>query len=226
METNELIEVIKNAQRYLIGIGEDVSDDPKIQDEIYLGLSEFLEDKDFFIVTMKTDDRIYRYFPGKEDRISSPMGNRRYIQCPDGCDEALYEVTEVTNEGITHYNKECNLVTEMEPKCPTCGKTMVYNNFLAPVFLGEGCAKDWDHYNEWLTRTLNRKLIILELESGMLNPKLIRWPFEKVAMLNEKAVFVRVHSSLNMLPKELSSKAVAVKSDSLSFLQKHLIGIF
>lgn len=222
MEKELLKDLTDNAQRILIGIGEDMTDDPEECKKIYGILSSFLAGKDFFIVTMKTDDEILKYFPGEEKKIASPMGNRKYIQCPDGCEEALYEVTAIEGEYISHYNKNCEIVCEKNPICPVCGKMMVFNNYKAPVFLGEGCAEGWDRYNEWLTRTLNRRLVMIELETGMLNPNVIRWPLEKVAMLNEKAHLIRVHKTLAMMPAELGDKGTSVCDFSLSFLQNYL----
>lgn len=78
--------------------------------------------------------------------------------------------------------------------------------------------EQWGAYTEWLSRTLNRKLVILELGENFLRPSVIRWPFEKTAELNFKAHLFRVHKTFSQIPDELSQKAFPVKEDSVEFM--------
>lgn len=50
--------------------------------------------------------------------------------------------------------------------------------------------EQWNGYMNWLSRTLNRKLVILELGEGFLQPTIIRWPFEKTVMINRNPVCI------------------------------------
>ena len=47
--------------------------------------------------------------------------------------------------------------------------------------------EQWDAYMKWLSFTLNRNTLLLELGEDFSHPSLIRFPFEKTAMLNQKA---------------------------------------
>ena len=38
--------------------------------------------------------------------------------------------------------------------------------------------KQWDFYNKWLSSSLAKKLVIVELGEDFSNPNVIRWPFE------------------------------------------------
>jgi len=76
----------------------------------------------------------------------------------------------------------------------------------------------WDEYNKWISRTLNRKLVLIELGVGLKYPGVVRWPFEKIAFLNNKAVMYRVHKSLYQTTEELGEKCVGIKADPLEFL--------
>lgn len=82
----------------------------------------------------------------------------------------------------------------------------------------DGNEEKWDEYNKWLSRTLNRKLVVLELGVGLKMPGVIRWPFEKVAFINAKAIMYRVHKSLYQTTEELGDKCVGIKADPLEFL--------
>ncbi len=78
--------------------------------------------------------------------------------------------------------------------------------------------EQWNAYTEWLSRTLNRKLVILELGDNFLRPSVMRWPFEKTAELNLKACMFRVHKTFSQIPDELKGKAFPVKADSVEFM--------
>ncbi len=80
----------------------------------------------------------------------------------------------------------------------------------------------WNLYTEWLSRTLNRKLVILELGEGFKYPQIMRWPFEKTAAVNNKAHLFRVHKTFHQIPDEAAEKATAVKADSAEFFAEIL----
>ena len=63
--------------------------------------------------------------------------------------------------------------------------------------------KQWDFYNKWLSATLAKKLLVIEIGEGFNNPNLIRWPFERIVMINDKAHFYRAHSTFYQIPKEI-----------------------
>lgn len=75
----------------------------------------------------------------------------------------------------------------------------------------------WNRYTDWLSRTLNRKLVILELGEGFMQPTVIRWPFEKTAAINQKAYLYRIHKTFYQISDEIREKATAVKADSAIF---------
>lgn len=84
----------------------------------------------------------------------------------------------------------------------------------------EEVEKQWDLYNKWLSATLNKKLMLIELGEGFLIPNLIRWPFEKVTFINQKSVLYRINGQLPQLPENISERAVAVSESSYDFLQE------
>ncbi len=77
--------------------------------------------------------------------------------------------------------------------------------------------EQWNGYMNWLSRTLNRKLVILELGEGFLQPTIMRWPFEKTVMINQKAYMYRIHKTFYQIADEIKDRATAVKADSVEF---------
>lgn len=82
----------------------------------------------------------------------------------------------------------------------------------------EQIEKQWDLYNKWLSATLNKKLLLLELGESFLNPNVFRWPFEKVTFINQKAEFFRVNQLLPQIPENIKDRAYSVASSSYDFL--------
>ena len=82
----------------------------------------------------------------------------------------------------------------------------------------EEVEKQWDLYNKWLSATLNKKLMLIELGEGFLIPNLIR--FEKVTFINQKSVLYRINGQLPQLPENISERAAAVSESSYDFLQE------
>ena len=78
------------------------------------------------------------------------------------------------------------------------------------------------HYTLWLSCTLNRNTVLLELGENYKDPSLIRWPFEKTAMLNNKAYLFRVHKIFSQVPEELSGKSCPVAEVSFKLVDDFL----
>ncbi len=72
----------------------------------------------------------------------------------------------------------------------------------------------WQEYLNWLSATMGRKLLLLELGVGFARPEVIRWPFEQCARFNLKAKLVRIHHSLALLPEGLEGRGEAVRANS------------
>ena len=87
----------------------------------------------------------------------------------------------------------------------------------------EGYLKQWQLYMKWLQGSMNRKLCVLELGVGMKYPSVIRWPFEKVAFINQKAKFIRVHDFLYQLTEDLNEKGISVQMSPIEFLRNEIV---
>ena len=103
--------------------------------------------------------------------------------------------------------------------CPYCGKELVYNNILAENYVEEGYLPMWEKQKKWLVGTLNKSILVLELGVSMKFPQIVRWPFERIALLNNKAHFVRVNAKLPQLNAELKDKGESIHQDSVEWLK-------
>lgn len=228
---------IQDAERVIIGIGDELAVDFEalsldtsldfvkkeyekarllancetlIQDEAYGKLKEMLAGKDYYIVSLNMDEALMRTFE-RTDNIVTPCGGHYLLQCSDACCKDLYEAKKIPGYPFS---------LEDLPECPACHKPMVYNNLYAEHYLEEGYLGDWNHYQNWLQTTVNKKLCILELGCSMKFPTIVRFAFDKLAFYNKKSVFYRVHETLWQHAEGTEDRGVSIKENALSFLCK------
>lgn len=76
--------------------------------------------------------------------------------------------------------------------------------------------ENWNDYMKWLSFTLNRHLLVVELGVGFSNPMVIRFPFEKTVFLNQKSKMYRVHPVLPQVTAEIAERGTAIQENPLS----------
>lgn len=184
----------------------------------YTALKNILKDKNYFIVSLCMDD--YIYGAGlNEQRIVTPCGGFRKMQCNKNCFHVLSEIPQESFDAVVqYYNKELPLEALKEPTCNVCGEKLRFNQLGVDKYAEEGYLDRWSDYTKWLQGTVNRKLFVLELGVGMECPTVIRFPFEKIVFYNQKAFLYRVHPSLYQLGEEIADKGLGIKENPLDFL--------
>ena len=235
-----LKEFFQDADMILVGIGEkfqdkfeeiDIADEKNITvledyarkkyldtnpkgnvTEAYEKLEKLLEGKNYFVVTLCTDDKIYRSNI-KPDRIVAPCGSYSFLQCEDVCTEDIYSIEDYREE----------LEKGIIPICSKCGKSLIMNHIGAKKYSEEGYLKKWSTYMKWLQGSLNKNIRILELGVGMKYPSVIRWPFERVTLINNKAKFMRVHERLFQLTEDIKDKGISIEENPIDFLRNQIV---
>lgn len=202
----ELNRMIEQSELVLIGIGSEMSgqgmqkNDLSYQEllQAYQNLFDMVKDKNYFVVTTNMDDIIWdTNFDAA--RIVAPCGGFRFLQCEANCNGALYDT--------------------MLTKCPDCGSDLIFCNKDAENYNENIYLSQWEVYTAWMQKTLNKKICIVELGEGLKYPTVIRWPFEKMAFINQKSVLFRVHSKLYQLTEELKERAHSIPMDPITFLK-------
>ncbi len=189
-------------------------------------LAELLQDKNYFVISLSSNSGV-AWFPWKHDRIVVPTGSNSKKQCIGGhtCLLDLSEKDKMVIEDIFDalFNDEFTAdlsdgVGTSLGVCPECEAPMVMNNILTENYVEEGYLPKWELYKKWLSGTVNRKLVLLELGAGLKYPSVIRWPFEKIAFFNQKATFVRVHDRLSQLTPEIAGKGIGISQNPIDWL--------
>lgn len=188
----------------------------------YQQIFELVKSKNYFVVTLNKDDIIFNSsFEG--GKITAPCGSYQRLQCAKGCQESLIPANEIVEYTLEQLKDSSLTLAEIAPPvCQQCGAEMVFNVVDAENYMEEGYMKSWEKYRRWLTGTLNRKLCLLELGVDFTYPSIIRWAFEKVAFLNEKAVLVRINEKYPQLAEELKGKAYSYPMNAVDFFNQSI----
>ena len=199
----DMLDHLASAQKVLVGIGGEWKKGKR--PDIYRAydiLGRLLKEKDYFIVTTNTDAAIYDSSLDGE-RIVAPCGNETWRQCSKACTKDIWEPGEIPDD-----------------ICPHCKAPLTGNTREAETYIEEGYLPQWQKYTRWLTMTINRELLVLELGEGFQTPTVIRWPFEKTVYFNRKAHMYRVHESLSQVIQEIGERAWAVAENSVEWVGK------
>lgn len=141
-----------------------------------------------------------------------------------GAQMVLVGIGERANLTVEDYNKLVNFLGEVNyfivDLCdnPVIEESQVNQDKLVMPVYNEDSER-WDTYLKWLAGTLNRELVVLELGVGFDHPDLVRFPFEKTVMYNNKAYMIRVNNNLYQLPSELKDKGCTAKCTATDFIR-------
>ncbi len=175
-------------------------------EEILEALAKYLEHKNYFIISSVKSD-ILRKSSLNQKRIVCP-----YLEAGGMASDNENSTDKAKADDKVDDKAADNIDDKADNKADNNADNKVDEN------------RQWDLYNKWLSGTLAKKLLVIELGEGFNNPNLIKWPFERIVMINEKAHFYRVHSMFYQIPPEINKKSVTFKYDSYEVL-KMLVNI-
>jgi hypothetical protein len=187
---------------------------------LYNGLNSVIKEKNYFIFTTNYDAAIY-HSQLNPKRIVAPCGNQFNFQCDCNGEDAIIEGKKIYEECIRQLNTDQSISSfeKIIPRCKICNKKMVPNVYKNQHYNESGYLKQWDLYNKWLQGSLNKNIIILELGEGFQIPNVMRWPFERIAFLNNKAKLYRVNKLFPQLDEKLGNKGVPLQISAMEFLK-------
>lgn len=196
---------------FLQKVAMDNNPDMRLHDA-YEKLSNALKDCDVYYVTTTIDDYIYK--SGMDlGRIVTPCGGFRQLQCENNCNKELINLPFALLQYVQKlYNKMISLgeVRDKFPECPDCGANLVFNQLGTEHYNEQGYLVQWDSYQQWLQKTMNKKVTMVELGAGLGLMSVFRSPFERIATYNMKSTLYRVHPTLYMSTPEIKERCVSV----------------
>ncbi|MFG6325956.1 MAG: hypothetical protein K1W00_03820 [Lachnospiraceae bacterium] len=202
---------------------------------VYGKIQALLGNKKYFVLTTNTDDIIYEG-GFDENTIAAPCGSILRFQsgcgCGSFCQSAKPVLEEIYKILVELKNKKEKLTQDIVleylskiksaiPECEGCHTLRSFNVHGQKAYDESGYMRQWEKYTGWLQLTLNKKLVLLELGVSFDAPTVIRWPFEKIAMLNYKAWLYRVNQKLPQLPLEIKDKGTSISENSFEFINSN-----
>ncbi|MBS5062940.1 MAG: hypothetical protein KHZ58_04110 [Hungatella hathewayi] len=200
-KTEQIKTRLADCGKVLVGIGKEWKKEEN--DDVmaaYEALHRLIKDKDYFIVTTNTDGAIWDSSLD-DSRITAPCGNVNWRQCSKACTKDIWEAGEVPDD-----------------ICPHCGAPLTGNTVEAETYIEEGYLPSWNAYTKWLTTTLNKNLVVLELGEGFKTPTVIRWPFEKTVFFNRKSYLYRVNGTFSQISEEIKERAEGIAENSVTWI--------
>ena len=134
-------------------------------------LLEALKGKEIFVLSTNVDGQFVKAgLP--EDKIFCTQGDYFHIQCKRGCHSKRYDATDLWKK-MDKARKDCEIPSELVPKCPVCGGPMDMNLRKDMYFVQD---EDWyaaeTRFSDYLTKAMDKKLVLLELGVGFNTPVL------------------------------------------------------
>ena len=187
---------------------------PEMEAETERGLqnlAKILEKKSYFVVSSATNPKLakipWKKLLLKKERYVAPCGDWTKKQCPDGCEGGILPVTAEDEEALQQWFaglQKGSFELPLLGTCPNCGKSLILNNVYADRYDEKGYLQNWSDYQNWLQNTLNHKMVLLEIGEGNRFPSIIRSPFERIAMFQQKADLYSIEGEQNPIAWLLS----------------------
>ena len=180
--------------------------------ESYKKLFRLLKDKNYFVITTKTDKSLIKAGFDK-NRVFEVQGDLTKIQCAVGCHNELYDDTKIVDEMIK-YKNDIKVPKNLIPYCPICEGRMEINLRKDAFFVEDDNWKNLNKtYSIFVNENKDKKLLLIELSSSLNNPSIIRFPFEKMTYDFKNTNLIRISKNYSDVPFEIKLKSVTIKDD-------------
>lgn len=191
---------------------------------MYQDLLELVREKAYFVLTTNVDHCFQRAGFDKS-RLFYTQGDYGLWQCAAPCHEKTYN-----NEGsvrrMVGEQKNMRVPSGLAPRCPRCGGPMAMNLRCDDSFVqDEGWYAARDRYLAFLRRYAGAHVLFWELGVGGNTPGIIRYPFQRMAEQNPRAVYARVNLEAAWQPPGLTGRSIYIRGDlgrTLALLRKEL----
>ena len=116
--------------------------------------------------------------------------------------------------------EDCEIPEDLVPACPVCGKDMEMNlrkdgNFVQD----ENWYKQSKNYEDFLDRTKNKNVVLLEIGVGFNTPAIIRFPFEQMVHNNLKTTLIRINKDYPQTILEIENKTISFNEDTNKIIE-------
>lgn len=185
--------------------------------ELYEKILKLITNKRFFVITTNVESQFEKAgFP--RDKIYEVQGNYANFQCAKGCHDKLYYNEEPIRK-MSINTHDCQIPSDLVPKCPVCGGKMDVNLRHNEYFVQD---ENWyqakNRYEEFLTETDGSRVVFMEFGVGFNTPGIIRYPFEQMTFENQNASLIRFNRDFPLGEKENETKRISFDEEILNVI--------
>ena len=204
--------------------------------QVYNKLLELVKDKDYFVITTNVDHQFQKAGFDKE-KLFFTQGDYGLWQCSQPCHKRTYDnkgrvvkmiisqgfaigknselLVPAGEDGKTDYSMLTTKVPSgLVPYCPVCGEPMAMNLRADDTFVeDEGWHQMHAAYAQFLQKYENKHVLFLELGVGQNTPVIIKYPFWRMTMANENAVYACLNLGEAFCPEEIRDRSICIDGD-------------
>ena len=197
--------------------------------DTYKKLLNLVKDKDYFVITTNVDHQFQKAGFDKK-RLFYTQGDYGLFQSVNKNNKKTYDNEEIVykmleaqgfvknEKGIydipNNSNINMSIPTELIPKCPDDGTNMTLNLRADDNFVeDEGWVEASIRYSDFVNKRKNQKLLLLELGVGMNTPVIIKYPFWKMVLENDRATYACINYNEAFCPDEILDRSIIINED-------------
>ena len=186
--------------------------------KLYQELYEIVKNKEYFVLSTNVDGQFYNSGFDK-DKVFEVQGDYEYLQCENACHNKLYNNKELVEEWLRN-TKDCKIPSELVMKCPVCGGNMDMNLRKDANFVqDENWYRQSEKYEDFLSRSKGKNMVVLEIGVGFNTPGIIRFPFEQMTANSEKTTLIRINKDYPNPMLEIRNKTISFDEDTNKIIE-------
>ena len=186
--------------------------------KLYQKLYEIVKDKNYFVLSTNVDGQFFNSGFDK-DKVFEVQGDYCYLQCENACHNKLYYNKELVEKWIQN-TVDCKIPSNLVMKCPVCGGNMDMNLRKDANFVQDSNWYDMSRkYDEFLGRTKDKNVVLLEIGVGFNTPGIIRFPFEQMTNNSKKTTLIRINKDYPSTMLEIKNKTILFNEDTNEIIE-------
>lgn len=185
----------------------------------YDNLFDLIKNKNYFVLTTNVDHCFQKSGFDKK-RLFYTQGDFGLFQCSAPCHNETYDNESIIRRMVEE-QRNMRIPSSLIPYCPNCGKPMEMNLRTDDSFVqDDGWYAACERYENFLEKNKNEKILLLELGVGMNTPAIIKYPFWRLTLRNEKAIYVCINYGDAVCPPQIEKQSICINADIDSVLNK------
>lgn len=178
----------------------------------YNMLFDLVKDKDYFVITTNVD-HLFQKSGFDKYRLFYTQGDYGLFQCSEPCCNKTWD-NEETIMSMLKEQHNMKIPTSLLPKCPNCGKPLTLNLRSDDKFVEDiGWHKACERYSSFLEKISGSCVLFLELGVGFNTPAIIKYPFIRMTLQNENAVYACLNYGQAAAPDAIADRSICINGD-------------